>query len=66
MNKLILTLCTAIFIGCSTTQPKGNNFTLKVVELTEIGYTKDAAELLAKVELGYIKPNKEYYAIIND
>lgn len=66
MKTILLILFTTILIGCSSTQIKDRNFDLKVAELIEIGYTTDTAILIAKVELGYTKPSKEYYSIIND
>lgn len=66
MKTLILTLTTVILIGCSSTQIKDRSFDLKVAELIETGYTAKTAVLIAEVELGYIKPTKEYYSIIND
>ena len=66
MKKLTLILTIATLISCSSSQIKDRNFDIKVAELIETGYTLRAAELIAKVELGYIKPNREYNAIIND
>ena len=66
MKTILLILSTTILIGCSSTQIKDRTFDLKVAELIETGYTTDTAVLVSKVELGYIKPNKEYYSIIND
>lgn len=66
MKTILLILSTTILIGCSSSQIKNRSFDLKVAELIEIGYTAETAVLLSKVELGYMKPNKMYYAIIND
>jgi hypothetical protein len=66
MKKLILILTIATLISCSSSQIKDRNFDTKVAELIETGYTLNSAVLIAKVELGYIKPNREYNALIND
>lgn len=65
MKKLII-LTIVILSSCRSSQIKSREFDVKVAELIETGYTLKSAVLIAKVELGYTKPNKEYNALMED
>ena len=66
MKKLIIILTIVILSSCRSSQIKSREFDIKVAQLIETGYTLKSAVLIAKVELGYTKPNKEYNALMED
>ncbi len=66
MKKLIIILTIVILSSCRSSQIKSREFDIKVAQLIETGYTLKTAVLIAKVELGYTKPNKEYNALMED
>ena len=66
MKKLIIILTIVILSSCRSSQIKSREFDIKVAQLIETGYTLKSAVLIAKVELGYKKPNKEYNALMED
>lgn len=57
---VVMCVSDSIYLGYS------NQLELRTLELTEEGYSRDAAEHIAKVELGIIPPDNEYSALMED